>query len=190
MSLHIDAEVLTHSREPRRTGEIATLSDASTSRRPRKMPPGPESGRRLPRALNGLSRIWLDRHGGEGASSVISAVLERPVALDLIFPGWDEPSERRLSGRESELLRQNLELLAHLLSSKERYVLWRTSGAVGEPQSLTSLSRLLGITRERVRQIERSALSKLGVSLPRGKFRSPAGRRRRARLLLQGLILG
>lgn len=190
MSLHIDAEVLTHSREARRTGEVATLSDAATSRGPRRLQRKLEPGRRLHRALNGLSRIWVDRYGGEGASSLLSAVLERPVALDLIFPGWDEPSEQRLSGRESELLRQNLEPLAHSLSPKERYVLWRTSGALGEPQSLTSLARILGITRERVRQIERSALEKIGISLPRGKFRSLAGRRRRARLLLQGLILG
>jgi hypothetical protein len=184
MTLHTDAESLRDLDPPLAIFGRGQKSGASrpTNRR------GVREGRR-PRALNAFSRLWLERHGGSAAASVLSAALQQPSALDIVFPGWDEPSDQPLSMRERDLLRAHLDRLSDRLLARERYVIARTLGSLGQPEPLTRVARDLGVTRERTRQIEHSALRKLGIALPRGKHRSPSGRRRRARLLLQTLIL-
>lgn len=48
-----------------------------------------------------------------------------------------------------------------LLPEREAYVLRRRFGLGGEPGKLLEIGRELGLTRERVRQIEKAALAKL-----------------------------
>ena len=61
------------------------------------------------------------------------------------------------------------------LPSRERRVLWLRYGLTGgEPQPLREVGRELGLTAERVRQIERTALSRLGRSAELAALRATA----------------
>jgi hypothetical protein len=73
------------------------------------------------------------------------------------------------------------------LSPRELGVVRLTFGLEGQPVSLAQVATALGVTRERVRQIEASALEKFEVRLPRGLHKSVVARRRRARLFLKAL---
>jgi len=53
------------------------------------------------------------------------------------------------------------------LSQKERFVIARRFGMDGLPETLSAIGRLLGCTRERVRQVESQALNKLRDQLDR-----------------------
>ena len=136
--------------------------------------------------LKYVSRLWIENHG-ERLANTVSTILMRPVTVDDLFPNWDRPEERPLSGEESRRLKRAVEARAGTLSDREIGVVRLTFGLEGQPVSLAQVAAALGVTRERVRQIELSALEKLEVSLPRGIHKSPLARRRRARLLLTAL---
>jgi RNA polymerase sigma factor (sigma-70 family) len=136
--------------------------------------------------LKYVSRLWIEKHG-EHLAETVSAVLMRPVTVDDLFPQWDQPDERPLSEEESGLLRGAVEKRSDTLSPREIGVVRLTFGLEGQPVSLARVAVALGVTRERVRQIEASALKKLEVSLPGGLHKSVVARRRRARLLLKAL---
>ncbi len=72
--------------------------------------------------------------------------------------GFDYPS-REYDGRE-ELCQQVQESLA-VLSEQERIVLTSRYGFYGREKTHGSVGRSLGLTRERVRQIEQSGMSKM-----------------------------
>jgi RNA polymerase primary sigma factor len=76
-----------------------------------------------------------------------------PTALD--------PAEEAAAALERQTLRRALQDLPE----RERRLLELRFGLEGEPQSLESIGRELGITRERVRQLEGEALAKLGREL-------------------------
>lgn len=136
--------------------------------------------------LRYVSRLWIEKHG-ERLANIVSAILKRPVKLDELFPDWDRPDERPLSGREIGLLKRVVEEQSQALSPREMAVVRLTFGLEGQPVSLAQVATAMGVTRERVRQIEGSALEKLEVNLPRGLHKSPVARRRRARLFLRAL---
>ena len=136
--------------------------------------------------LKYVSRLWIEKHG-EHLAETVSAVLMRPVTVDDLFPQWDQPDERPLSEEESGLLRGAVEKRSDTLSPREIGVVRLTFGLEGQPVSLARVAVALGVTRERVRQIEASALKKLEVSLPGGLHKSVVARRRRARLFLKAL---
>src|SRR6185369_2333602 len=136
--------------------------------------------------LKYVSRLWIEKHG-EHLAETVSAVLMRPVTVDDLFPQWDRPDERPLSDKESGRLRQAVGARSEALSPRELGVLRLTFGLEGQPVSLAQVAVALGVTRERVRQIEASALEKLEVRLPRGLHKSVVARRRRARLFLKAL---
>jgi RNA polymerase sigma factor (sigma-70 family) len=52
-----------------------------------------------------------------------------------------------------------------MLPERERRLIELRFGLDGEPHSLENIGRELGITRERVRQLEREALAKLEAEL-------------------------
>jgi Sigma-70, region 4 len=133
-----------------------------------------------------VSRLWIEKHG-ERLAGIVSAVLRRPVSLDELFPHWDRRDERPLSEREIGLLKRVVEARSQDLSPREMGVVRLTFGLEGQPVSLARVATAMGVTRERIRQIERSALEKLEVDLPRGVHKSPLARRRRARLFLKAL---
>jgi DNA-binding CsgD family transcriptional regulator len=136
--------------------------------------------------LKYVSRLWIEKHGQRLAHTV-SSILMRPVTVDDLFPDWDQPEERPLSEQESGRLKRAVEARSRALSPREMGVVRLTLGLEGQPVSLAQVAAAMGVTRERVRQIELSALKKLEVSLPRGLHKSPLARRRRARLLLNAL---
>jgi RNA polymerase sigma factor (sigma-70 family) len=136
--------------------------------------------------LKHVSRLWIEKHG-ERLAHTVSTILMRPVTVDHLFPHWDRPDERPLSEKESGRLKRAVEARSQALSPRELGVVRLTFGLEGQPVSLAQVARALGVTRERVRQIELSALEKLDVNLPRGLHKSLVARRRRARLLLKAL---
>ncbi len=136
--------------------------------------------------LKYVSRLWIEKHG-EHLAETVSAILMRHVTVDELFPHWDQPDERPLSEEESGLLRRAMEARCEALSPREMGVVRLTFGLEGQPVSLAQVATALGVTRERVRQIEAAALEKLQVRLPRGLHKSVVARRRRARLLLEAL---
>jgi RNA polymerase sigma factor (sigma-70 family) len=72
------------------------------------------------------------------------------------------------SARLTNLFRERADLVTVLddLAENERRVLRRRFGLEGaEPQTLEAIGRQLGLTRERVRQIEAAALRKLRALL-------------------------
>jgi RNA polymerase sigma factor (sigma-70 family) len=137
--------------------------------------------------LSNVSRLWIERHG-ERAAGVVSALLNRRVQLEDLFPDWDRPEERPLEPDERERLRRALEERWTELTARQAAVLRLTFGLEGQPASLARVAVEMGVTRERVRQIEADALKKLGVRLPRGRHKATVARRLRARMLLRSLI--
>jgi len=136
--------------------------------------------------LKYVSRLWIEKQG-EQLAETVSAILMRPVTVDDLFPNWDRPDERPLSEEESGLLQRALGERSEALSPRELGVVRLTFGLEGQPVSLARVATALGVTRERIRQIEVSALEKLEVRLPRGLHKSIVARRCRARLFLKAL---
>jgi RNA polymerase sigma factor (sigma-70 family) len=122
--------------------------------------------------LRNVSRLWIERNG-ERAAGVVSALLNRRVKLDDLFPEWDRPEERPLSPEERERLRQALGDRWTELTARQAAILRLTFGLEGQPASLARVAVEMGVTRERVRQIEADALKKLGVRLPADATRRP-----------------
>jgi RNA polymerase primary sigma factor len=103
----------------------------------------------------------------EAARSVTS--LDRPVgtegetSLGELMAGDEAPPEEEL---EISLRQEALRRAIAELPDRERDVLKLRFGLNGDPdpQSLEAIGRMLGLTRERVRQIEAEALQRLAVS--------------------------
>jgi RNA polymerase primary sigma factor len=72
-------------------------------------------------------------------------------------PGAERAYERVLDRMETRAVRD----LAEELDERERTVLWSHYGLGQAPQTLTAIGARLGLTAERVRQIEQEALAKL-----------------------------
>ncbi|WP_322819692.1 sigma-70 family RNA polymerase sigma factor, partial [Tepidiforma sp.] len=110
----------------------------------------------------------------------ICFTLQTPLAMDTVY----SPANRRLRPRVGDLvlgdllpdenptdpeaivltidLRRTIEHLLSTLQEREQFVLLHRFGLVdGEPQTLETIGKILGVTRERVRQIEAKALNKL-----------------------------
>ncbi|MBI2755095.1 MAG: sigma-70 family RNA polymerase sigma factor [Chloroflexi bacterium] len=101
----------------------------------------------------------------------LARVTPQPVSLDG-FVG--EEGETRLSDLVPDLDAQDLEIAADYrllkdqiqdtlltLTPRERRVIERRFGLVGNEGTLTEIGREIGVTRERIRQIENKALRKL-----------------------------
>ena len=70
------------------------------------------------------------------------------------------------------LLREQLDPVLHTLSEREKKVIQLRFGlSDGHPRTLEEVGRELGVTRERIRQIESRALSKLRHALRSQKLR-------------------
>ena len=100
------------------------------------------------------------------------AALE-PVSLEAPFGGEDDDSSRGdivedqtapgpAEAASRNLLRESLQDLLSVLSDRERDILELRFGLRdGREQTLDEVSTRLGVTRERIRQIEAKALRKL-----------------------------
>lgn len=79
--------------------------------------------------------------------------------------------EERLADKERrEIIKRMVEEALEQLSQRERTVVEKRLMAE-EPMTLQELGQVFNVSRERVRQIELSALKKLKQSLERGKAR-------------------
>jgi DNA-directed RNA polymerase sigma subunit (sigma70/sigma32) len=89
------------------------------------------------------------------------AVLGASRLHDLIDRYADHHVEPELLGYDADDVHRALALL----SDREAYVLRRRAGFDGEPATLDEIGRSLAVTRERIRQIESKARSKLAARL-------------------------
>jgi RNA polymerase primary sigma factor len=110
------------------------------------------------------SLVSLDATNGEDdASSVLERIPDARVRLPL-----DEMMDHEETGIAVELL--------EILSSRERTILSRRFGLEGqEPQSLEEVGVELGVTRERIRQIQQLALLKMRKEMLRRAKPLPEG---------------
>jgi RNA polymerase primary sigma factor/RNA polymerase nonessential primary-like sigma factor len=104
------------------------------------------------RALSQLVRdtLSLDEHIGESGEDTFTNTL---VDAEGTLPDWQTSEELKLKRLSSWIAG---------LSDTEQQIVRRRFGLFGaEPETLDAIGRMLGVTRERVRQIEGIALAKL-----------------------------
>lgn len=70
-------------------------------------------------------------------------------------------------------LKDEVKELMECLTDREKLIIKRRYGIIGDPVTLEYLSKELGLTRERVRQIEKQALQKLRYCVSRKGYESP-----------------
>lgn len=103
--------------------------------------------------------------GSEGSDATLGELIE------------DGESEEPLERVASVLLRSDVGAALDALPWRERRLLELRYGLAGEePLTLEQIGQQLGITRERVRQIEMSTLLRLRHSEAGGKLRGDGGR--------------
>ncbi len=107
----------------------------------------------------------LDETFEDGKSSFIESLrLDIEKANNLITPSPEEIFRKKVQ-------KEKLEKSLARLSPREREVLKRNFGLDAyEPQSLEEISRMMNITRERVRQIKENALRKLKIIMTSPKL--------------------
>jgi RNA polymerase primary sigma factor len=97
--------------------------------------------------------VSLNQAVGPDGDSELADLLADPAAAD--------PAEEA----ERSLLRQTVQRRLERLPERERLIVERRFGLQGEPQSLETVGRELGLTRERVRQLQVQALKQLETEL-------------------------
>jgi len=107
-----------------------------------------------------VEEIARASHLSPAGAKRLLGLLRAPVSLDCCLEeGIDAPPETEAMGR---FLREDVEEVLHRLEPREEEVLRRRFG-IGreETGTLEDIGRALGLTRERIRQIEAIALRKL-----------------------------
>jgi RNA polymerase primary sigma factor len=97
--------------------------------------------------------VSLNQAVGPNGDSELADFLADPAARDPV-----EEAER-------SLLRQTVQRRLERLPERERLIVGRRFGLQGEPQTLETVGREVGLTRERVRQLEMQALKQLETEL-------------------------
>jgi RNA polymerase primary sigma factor len=135
---------------------------------------GEEPGPLRPKVV--MKRAGLSR----GQWDVLQNAVEEPISLEIAM--LDEairlidrlpdrkaqlPSDSVMQKEQSQKLREELKVL----SSREEYIIKRRFG-LGDDRDCTleEIARELGVSRERVRQIERKALNKLKMAMEGKRF--------------------
>src|SRR5439155_20255694 len=90
---------------------------------------------------------------GADRDSELADLLADPAAADPV-----EEAER-------SILRETVQRRLERLPERERLIVERRFGLQGEPQTLETVGRQLGLTRERVRQLQVQALKQLATEL-------------------------
>ncbi len=93
--------------------------------------------------------------------------LHTPVAQDLCIEDYikDDDDKTPDSKAENNLLRDNITGLLNLLTAREKFIILNRFGLFGRnPKTLESLGKMLGFSKERIRQIEGEAIRKLRKS--------------------------
>jgi RNA polymerase primary sigma factor len=97
--------------------------------------------------------LSLNQTLGADGDSEFADLLADPAAADPV-----EEAER-------SLLRQTVQRRLERLPERERLIVARRFGLQGEPQTLATVGRELGLTRERVRQLQAQTLKQLETEL-------------------------
>ena len=97
--------------------------------------------------------VSLNQPVGPDGESELADFLADPAAADPV-----QEAER-------SLLRQTVQRRLERLPDRERLIVERRFGLQGEPQTLETVGRELGLTRERVHQLEAQALKQLETEL-------------------------
>jgi DNA-directed RNA polymerase sigma subunit (sigma70/sigma32) len=97
--------------------------------------------------------VSLNQAVGPNGDSEFADFLADPAARDPV-----EEAER-------SLLRQAVQRRLERLPERERLIVGRRFGLQGEPQTLETVGREVGLTRERARQLEMQALKQLETEL-------------------------
>lgn len=113
-------------------------------------------GEALGRTADWTSRLLTHEHP-QGLEEV-GDIAADDTELEEVLGGVDAPVE-----------------LISLLEGFERRVLELRLGFVGDPRSYAEVSRLLGVTANRVRRAERRGLERLRAVCPRGERERLAG---------------
>ena len=87
----------------------------------------------------------------------------RQRAHDMVSDAWHRvlPSSALPRGKLAKVLVDSRNVLLGRLDDREQTILVRRFGLVGDKQTLVEVGRELGISKERVRQLESRALDKL-----------------------------
>jgi len=110
------------------------------------------SKQRTSQIVNWLSTqtTSLDAPIGEDGATQVSDLIE------------DEAAKSPQAGISKLMIRENIENLLDLMSQREREILDMRFGLIdGKTQTLAEVSQKIGVSRERVRQVEEKALKKL-----------------------------
>jgi len=123
--------------------------------RPLRLPP--RALRQLAQLKSEHNRIWASEHreptlteGIEGEIGVLGDMIEDPLALDVYEHVLDS-----ITGRQVR------ELLGRLNDREREIVDARFGFGDREPEPLAEIGELLGLSAERIRQIEQRALTKM-----------------------------
>jgi RNA polymerase primary sigma factor len=121
------------------------------------------------------SAAEISRQSGLSRSDVDEAVISAGGMLPLEAlrsgrAGNERAAADAAATHEYELilLRQAVARALTLLDARERMIIERRFGFGGEPQTLQEIGRLLGLTHERVRQIQNESLDQLRALLAAG----------------------
>jgi len=98
--------------------------------------------------------VSLDSPVGDENSAAISEIVADPSAA--------APFDRLVSDTDHELVR---EVLAKLDARESRILAMRFGLDDGKPKTLEEVGELVGVTRERIRQIQEQALQKMRVQI-------------------------
>ena len=113
--------------------------------------------RRMEEAYRGTKMVSLDTPVGEGDADAM---------VDFIDSGKQTPEDILC---DSEINRKLIEPALAILSERQRWVMRQRFGLDGEEKTLEELGAMVGLTRERIRQIELIAFRRLGLYFQREK---------------------
>jgi RNA polymerase sigma-32 factor len=107
--------------------------------------------------------IEMDRRLSSSEISLDTPIDEDQKTLYSVFPSQDESVETSIAREElREFMKQKAEAFAQTLSEKEKMI-WNDRIMAETPASLQSIGDRLGVTKERVRQIEKKIYEKFRV---------------------------
>jgi RNA polymerase sigma-32 factor len=123
------------------------------------------------RATKELKKELFYRNDGDHRALPADLSLDAPIGddgtathLDMLADPMADHAEAFAEKREAALVSASVAPALETLGDKERFII-EARVMSDEPKSLQSIGEMLGITRERVRQIEKTALEKLRKKL-------------------------
>jgi RNA polymerase sigma factor (sigma-70 family) len=118
---------------------------------------------RISRGLRPAKEI-PDQYIRSGMEAMAMRRSEGPGDLDRAAPGPGSPLDRMIDEEEGGRRRRSCKRLLRGLTTQQRAVLLRRFPAGSEPETLADIGRSMGLSREKIRQVESAALWSLGIA--------------------------